>query len=72
MGGKIAPIFFNTAEDSGAIPIECEVSNFKTGDIIEIDFSKGKIFDESNNVLSSFNIRPKHFLMRFGQGEESH
>ena len=62
LGGKIAPIFFNTAEDSGAIPIECEVSNFKTGDIIEIDFSKGKIFDESNNVLSSFNIRPKTLL----------
>ena len=62
LGGKIAPIFFNTAEDSGAIPIECEVSNFKTGDIIEIDFSKGKIFDESNNVLSSFDIRPKTLL----------
>ena len=62
LGGKIAPIFFNTAEDSGAIPIECEVSNFKTGDIIEIDFLKGKIFDESNNVLSSFNIRPKTLL----------
>lgn len=62
LGGKIAPIFFNTAEDSGAIPIECEVSNFKTGDIIEIDFSKGKISDESNNVLSSFDIRPKTLL----------
>ena len=62
LGGKIAPIFFNTAEDSGAIPIECEVSNFKTGDIIEIDFSNGKIFDGSNNVLSSFNIRPKTLL----------
>jgi len=62
LGGKIAPIFFNTAEDSGALPIECEVSNFKTGDIIEIDFSKGKISDESNNVLSSFDIRPKTLL----------
>ena len=62
LGGKIAPIFFNTAEDSGAIPIECDVSNFKTGDIIEIDFSKGKIFDENNNAISSFKIRPKTLL----------
>ena len=37
-------------------------SNFKTGDIIEIDFSKGKISDESNNALSSFDIRPKTLL----------
>jgi len=58
LGGKIAPIFFNTAEDSGAIPIECDVSNFKTGDIIEIDFLKEKIFDDENNSLSSFNLRP--------------
>jgi len=58
LGGKIAPIFFNTAEDSGAIPIECDVSNFKTGDIIEIDFVNEKIFDEDNNSLSSFDLKP--------------
>ncbi|MBT5149927.1 MAG: bifunctional aconitate hydratase 2/2-methylisocitrate dehydratase [Nitrosomonadales bacterium] len=62
LGEKIAPIFFNTAEDSGAIPIECEVSKFKTGDIIEIDFLKKKIVDESNNILSSFNLRPERLL----------
>ena len=58
MGGKIAPIFFNTAEDSGAIPIECDVSSFKTGDIIEIDFVNKKIFGEDNNSLSSFDLKP--------------
>ena len=58
LGGKIAPIFFNTAEDSGAIPIECDVSSFKTGDIIEIDFVNEKIFDEDNNSLSSFDLKP--------------
>jgi len=36
LGGKIAPIFFNTAEDSGALPIECDVSGMETGDVITI------------------------------------
>ena len=36
LGGKIAPIFFNTAEDSGALPIECDVSKLKMGDEITI------------------------------------
>ncbi len=36
IGGKIAPIFFNTAQDSGALPIECDVSNLQTGDVIII------------------------------------
>jgi len=36
LGNKIAPIFFNTAEDSGALPIECDVSRMKTGDEITI------------------------------------
>merc|ERR1719473_1690743 len=36
LGGKIAPIFFNTLEDSGALPIECDVSAMKFGDVIDI------------------------------------
>lgn len=36
IGGKIAPIFFNTMEDSGALPIECDVSNMQMGDLIDI------------------------------------
>jgi len=36
LGGKIAPIFFNTLEDSGALPIEVDVSGFQTGDVIDI------------------------------------
>lgn len=36
LGGKIAPIFFNTAEDSGALPIECDVSQMETGQVITI------------------------------------
>ncbi|MCQ8127698.1 bifunctional aconitate hydratase 2/2-methylisocitrate dehydratase [Methylomonas rivi] len=36
IGGKIAPIFFNTMEDSGALPIECDVSAMHMGDVIDI------------------------------------
>ncbi|BBL74418.1 bifunctional aconitate hydratase 2/2-methylisocitrate dehydratase [Methylomagnum ishizawai] len=36
IGGKIAPIFFNTMEDSGALPIECDVTQLQTGDVIDI------------------------------------
>jgi aconitate hydratase 2/2-methylisocitrate dehydratase len=36
IGGKIAPIFFNTMEDSGALPIECDVSTLQMGDLIDI------------------------------------
>ncbi|OAI03751.1 bifunctional aconitate hydratase 2/2-methylisocitrate dehydratase [Methylomonas methanica] len=36
IGGKIAPIFFNTMEDSGALPIECDVTGMAMGDVIDI------------------------------------
>mgnify|MGYP000674866752 CR=1 FL=1 len=39
LGGKIAPIFFNTMEDAGALPIECDVSALKMGQIINIHHS---------------------------------
>ncbi len=37
IGGKIAPIFFNTMEDAGALPIECDVTKVDTGDVITIN-----------------------------------
>ena len=43
LGGKIAPIFFNTAEDSGALPIQCDVSQMKTGDEITIKPYEGDL-----------------------------
>ncbi len=36
LGGKIAPIFFNTMEDAGALPIECDVSKLAMGDVVDI------------------------------------
>ncbi len=63
IGSKIAPIFFNTAQDSGALPIEADVSNMKTGDIIKIYPYEGiikKIGKERNTeeLISKFNLYP--------------
>ncbi|MFO1418764.1 MAG: bifunctional aconitate hydratase 2/2-methylisocitrate dehydratase [Methylotetracoccus sp.] len=43
IGGKIAPIFFNTMEDSGALPLECDVAGMNTGDVIDIHVYQGVI-----------------------------
>ena len=58
LGGNIAPIFFNTAEDSGALPIECDVANLNTGDVITIYPYEGKITNEAGDTVSTFNMRP--------------
>jgi aconitate hydratase 2/2-methylisocitrate dehydratase len=58
LGGKIAPIFFNTAEDSGALPIECDVSKLRMGDIVHILPYEGKIVDEAGIDLACFTLRP--------------
>lgn len=58
LGGKIAPIFFNTAEDSGALPIQCDVNGLKTGDVISVRPYDGKLLDEQGNELASFTLAP--------------
>lgn len=62
LGGKIAPIFFNTAEDSGALPIECDVSKMETGDTITIYPYKGEIADETGEVIATFILKPDTIL----------
>ncbi|MBD2464640.1 bifunctional aconitate hydratase 2/2-methylisocitrate dehydratase [Oscillatoria sp. FACHB-1407] len=62
LGGKIAPIFFNTAEDSGALPIECDVTHLETGDVITIHPYKGEITNESGEVISTFSLKPDTIL----------
>lgn len=59
LGSNIAPIFFNTAEDSGALPLECDVSSLETGMVITIHPYKGEITDESGTVLTTFNLKPE-------------
>jgi aconitate hydratase 2/2-methylisocitrate dehydratase len=58
LGGKIAPIFFNTAEDSGALPIQCDVAELNTGDVIVIRPFEGKITNEAGATLSTFELTP--------------
>lgn len=63
IGGKIAPIFFNTMEDSGALPFECDVDNLNTGDIIDIDVYTGKISQhDSDEVISEFELKTEVLL----------
>ena len=56
LGGKIAPIFFNTQEDSGALPIEVDVSALEMGDVIDIHPYEGKI-TKGGNVVTTFKLR---------------
>ncbi len=59
LGGKIAPIFYNTLEDSGALPIELDVSSFNTGDVIEVHFDKGTVNKQGESeAAASFSLRP--------------
>ncbi|MDB4224104.1 bifunctional aconitate hydratase 2/2-methylisocitrate dehydratase [Granulosicoccus sp.] len=55
LGSKIAPIFYNTLEDAGALPIECDVNGMETGDVIDIFPGDMKVTNhESGEVLSTF------------------
>lgn len=58
LGGNIAPIFFNTAEDSGCLPIQCDVSQLEMGAVITIHPFAGKITNEAGETLSTFELAP--------------
>ncbi len=62
LGGKIAPIFFNTAEDSGALPIECDVSAMNTGDVITIHPYRGEVTNAAGDVIARFQLKPDTIL----------
>ncbi|MDG1948321.1 MAG: bifunctional aconitate hydratase 2/2-methylisocitrate dehydratase [SAR86 cluster bacterium] len=62
-GGKIAPIFFNTLEDSGAFPIELDVSNMEMGQEIILEPHNGKVLDaNTNEVISTFELKTEVLL----------
>ncbi|MFT3925863.1 MAG: bifunctional aconitate hydratase 2/2-methylisocitrate dehydratase [Myxococcales bacterium] len=56
LGGKIAPIFFNTQEDSGALPIEVDVSGMEMGDVVDIYPYEGKI-EKGGKVIAQFALK---------------
>ncbi|MGR5434454.1 bifunctional aconitate hydratase 2/2-methylisocitrate dehydratase [Vibrio owensii] len=55
LGGKIAPIFYNTMEDSGALPIELDVQNMNMGDVIDI-FPYEGVVRKNGEDISSFTL----------------
>ncbi|MDR3433637.1 MAG: bifunctional aconitate hydratase 2/2-methylisocitrate dehydratase [Rouxiella aceris] len=58
LGSKIAPIFFNTMEDAGALPIEVDVANLNMGDVIDIYPYKGEVRNhETDAVLATFELK---------------
>jgi aconitate hydratase 2/2-methylisocitrate dehydratase len=58
LGGKIAPIFYNTLEDSGALPIELDVQKMNMGDIIDIYPYEGVVKNAAGDVISEFTLSP--------------
>lgn len=61
LGAIIAPIFFNTAQDSGCLPIEANVDALETGDEITIKPYEGKI-EKNGSVVSEFKLSPNTIL----------
>jgi len=57
IGNKVAPIFFNTLEDSGALPIECDVSALNMGDVITIKPYEGVILNEAGEKITDCTLR---------------
>ncbi|MCH8536748.1 MAG: bifunctional aconitate hydratase 2/2-methylisocitrate dehydratase [Alkalimonas sp.] len=63
LGSKIAPIFFNTMEDSGALPIEVDVNELNMGDVIDIYPYEGKVCNhETGEVLAEFKLATEVLL----------
>ena len=57
IGSKIAPIFFNTVEDSGALPIECDVEGMSTGDVIIVKPYDGVVTNEAGETIGEFELK---------------
>ena len=63
IGSQIAPIFFNTMEDAGALAIECNVAALNTGDVIDIHPYAGKITRHgTGELLSEFTLKTEIIL----------
>ena len=62
IGNKVAPIFFNTMEDAGALVFEAPVDDLNMGDVIEIRPYDGKILNEAGETLSEFGFKSEVIL----------
>ncbi|MBL8337013.1 MAG: bifunctional aconitate hydratase 2/2-methylisocitrate dehydratase [Rhodoferax sp.] len=61
LGGKIAPIFYNTMEDSGALPIELDVSQMNMGDVVELRPYEGRALKDGK-VIAEFQLKSEVLL----------
>jgi aconitate hydratase 2/2-methylisocitrate dehydratase len=61
LGGKIAPIFFNTMEDAGALPLEVDVTNMEMGDVIDVFPYEGRI-EKDGKEIATFKLKTKVLL----------
>jgi aconitate hydratase 2/2-methylisocitrate dehydratase len=68
IGGLIAPIFFNTAEDSGGLPLMADVTKMKTGDVITLDFKAGVILGAGGEEISKLETKPPTLKDEFRAG----
>ena len=63
IGAQIAPIFFNTLEDAGALPLECDVSGLTTGTVVTILPYEGQIIEaESGQKIATFSLKSEVLL----------
>ena len=63
IGGKIAPIFFTSLEDAGALPVECDVSNIQNGDVLIIRPHEGMIENAgTGKTVAKFTLKPATIL----------
>jgi aconitate hydratase 2/2-methylisocitrate dehydratase len=62
LGGKIAPIFFNTLQDAGVLPIEVPVDQLATGDVIVIRPYAGRIEREDGSLIENFSLKTEVLL----------
>jgi aconitate hydratase 2/2-methylisocitrate dehydratase len=68
IGGAIAPIFFNTAEDSGGLPLVADVTGVSSGDQVTINTREGTVTSASGQVISRFKISPNTLPDEFRAG----
>jgi len=68
LGGAIAPIFFNTVEDSGGLPIICDVTKINSGDVLTIFTKTGEVKNEAGKVVSTFTLRPNTLADEYQAG----
>jgi aconitate hydratase 2/2-methylisocitrate dehydratase len=68
IGGLIAPIFFNTTEDSGGLPLMADVTKMKTGDVVTLDFQAGIIRYASGAEISKLEVKPTTLKDEFRAG----